>query len=258
MSSRIDSLVNAGTSREIADLAQFATASIAHEVNQPLSGIVTNAAAVLRMLTADPPNLDGAREAARRAIRDGNRASEVISRLRALFANEDASTEPLDLNDAAREAIAAFDNDLRNSQVALACEFAGDLPPVRGDRVQLQQVILNLLRNAVDAMRSVHDRTRQLVVRTARDKHCVRLSVEDAGTGFNPETSERLFELFHSTKREGMGVGLSISRSIVETHHGRLWATLNDRYGATFSFSIPSGLDDTESRPCCLPTAQAA
>ena len=258
MNPRIDSLVKAGTSREIAELAQFATASIAHEVSQPLSGIVTNAATVLRMLTADPPNLDGAREAARRAIRDGNRASEVISKVRALFADEHASPEPVDLNDAAREVIATFDNDLRNNHLALACEFAGDLPPVRGDRIQLQQVILNLLRNAADAMRSVHDRTRQLVIRTVRDKHCVRLSVEDAGTGFNPESAERLFEPFHSTKRDGMGVGLSISRSIVETHHGRLWATLNDRYGATFSFTIPTSINGAESDACFMPTTQAA
>ena len=218
------------------------TASIAHEVNQPLSGIITNASTCLRMLAADPPNVDGARETARRTIRDGNRASDVITRLRALFGKKDATTGPVDLNSAAREVIALSLSELQRSRVVLRTEFADDLPLVMGDRVQLQQVILNLVRNAADAMSNVDDRPRQLVIRTERDENDhVRLTVQDAGVGFEPQDAERLFDAFYTTKSEGMGIGLSVSRSIIERHHGRLWAAPNDGPGATFSFSIPCG-----------------
>jgi PAS domain S-box-containing protein len=220
------------------------TASIAHEVNQPLSGIVTNASTCLRMLTLDPPNVDGARETARRTIRDGNRASDVITRLRALFKKKHTLAERVDLNDAAREVIALSLSELQRNRVILRCELADDLPLITGDRVQLQQVILNLLRNASDAMNTVHDRTRELLIRTERDEgDRVLLSVKDAGIGFDPQTSDRLFETFYTTKNDGMGVGLCVSRSIIESHQGRLWATLNDGPGATFSFSIPRGPD---------------
>ncbi len=216
------------------------TASIAHEVNQPLSGIITNAGTCLRMLAADPPNVDGARETARRTIRDGNRASAVITRLRALFGKKEASTESVDLNDAAREVIALSVGDLQRTQVALRTEFADDLPPVTGDRVQLQQVILNLLLNAADAMNGVDDRPRQLVIRTKCDEaNHVCLSVQDVGIGVDPQRADKLFEPFYTTKSGGMGIGLSVSRSIIESHHGRLWAAPNDGPGATFSFSIP-------------------
>ena len=216
------------------------TASIAHEVNQPLSGIITNASTCLRMLAADPPNLDGARETARRTIRDANRASDVIQRLRALFGKKDAAAETLDLNDATREVIAMSLSRLQRNRVVLQPELADDLPPVTGDRVQLQQVILNLLRNAADAMSGVEDRPRQLVIRTERDEGGrVRLTVRDAGVGFHPEDVDRLFEAFYTTKGDGMGIGLSVSRSIIESHQGRLWAAPNDGPGATFSFSIP-------------------
>ena len=216
------------------------TASIAHEVNQPLSGIITNASTCLRMLAADPPNVDGARETARRTIRDGNRASDVITRLRALFSKKDATTESVDLNEATREVIALSLSELQRNRVILRAELADDLPPVTGDRVQLQQVILNLLLNASDAMSGVDDRPRQLVIRTERDEgDRVRLTVQDAGVGFDPQAVDRLFEAFYTTKSDGMGIGLSVSRSIIESHHGRLWATPNDGPGATFSFSIP-------------------
>jgi len=218
------------------------TASIAHEVNQPLSGIITNASTCLRMLAADPPNVEGAIETARRTIRDAHRASDVITRLRALFVKKDAAIEAVDLNEATREVIALSSCDLQRSRVTLRSELADDLPPVAGDRVQLQQVILNLLRNASDAMRSVEDRTRRLVIRTQRDEDdCVRLTVRDAGVGFEPQTLERLFDAFYTTKSDGMGIGLSVSRSIIEQHRGRLWAAPNDDgLGATFSFSVPS------------------
>lgn len=216
------------------------TASIAHEVNQPLSGIITNASTCLRMLAADPPNVDGARETARRTIRDGHRAADVITRLRALFGKQGATSEPVDLNEATREVIAMSLSELRRNRVLPRLELADNLPPVTGDRVQLQQVILNLLLNALDAMRGVEDSPTPLVIRTARDEDDrVRLCVQDAGIGFDPQVAARLFEAFYTTKHDGMGIGLSVSRSIIESHHGRLWATLNDGPGATFSFSLP-------------------
>jgi C4-dicarboxylate-specific signal transduction histidine kinase len=234
---------------ELTQLARVAslgmlTASIAHEVDQPLSGIITNAGTCLRMLSADPPNVDGARETARRTIRDGNRASDVVSRLRTLYSKKDLVPESIDLNEAAEEVISLSLNELQRNRVILRYELADDLPPVAGDRVQLQQAILILVRNASDAMSTVDDRPRELLIRTARDEaDRVRLSVKDAGVGFTPEASEKLFEAFYTTKSNGMGIGLSIGRSIIEAHQGRLWATANqglgDPFGATFSFSIP-------------------
>jgi PAS domain S-box-containing protein len=220
------------------------TASIAHEVNQPLSGIVTNAGTCLRMLTLDPPNVEGARETARRTIRDGNRASDVITRLRALFSKKHILAEQVHLNNATREVIALSLSELQRNRVILRSELANDLPLVTGDRVQLQQVILNLIRNASDAMNTVHDRPRELLIKTERDEgDQVLFSVKDTGIGFDPQTAARLFETFYTTKNDGMGVGLAVSRSIIESHQGRLWATLNDGPGATFSFSIPRGPD---------------
>jgi PAS domain S-box-containing protein len=215
-------------------------AAIAHELNQPLSGIVTNASTCLRMLAPDPPDVDGARETARRMIRDGNRASDVITRLRALFSRKEFTLEALDLNEATREVIALSLSELQRNRVVVQSELADDLPTVTGDRIQLQQVILNLLRNASDAMGGVHDRPRQLLIRTEReDGDRVRLTVRDAGVGVEPQGMEKLFDAFHTTKGDGMGIGLSISRSIIERHHGCLWAEANDGPGATFSFAIP-------------------
>jgi signal transduction histidine kinase len=219
------------------------TASIAHEVNQPLSGIITNAGTCLRMLDANPANIEGARETARRTIRDGNRASDVITRLRALFSKEEELTlELLDLNEVTQEVIALSLSDLQRNRIALQSELAEDLPNVTGDRIQLQQVILNLLRNASDAMVDVGDRPRQLLIRTEReDEDRVRMRVRDTGVGADPESLNKLFDAFYTTKADGMGIGLSVSRVIIESHHGRLWAEPNDGCpGATFSFSIPS------------------
>jgi PAS domain S-box-containing protein len=230
------------------------TASIAHEVNQPLAGIVTNASTCLRALSADLPNIDYAREAARRAIRDGNRASEVIARLRALFTKKEVTAESVDLNDAAREVIALCSDDLQRNRVILRREFANDLRPVTGDRIQLQQVILNLLRNASDAMSGVKDRPRELVIRTEKDEaDCVRLTVQDTGPGITPQDRERLFDAFYTTKTDGMGMGLSVSRSIIESHSGRLWTAPNDGPGATFSFSIPCAAKSSKSRGSYAP-----
>ncbi|MGA3134318.1 MAG: ATP-binding protein [Terracidiphilus sp.] len=225
------------------------TASIAHEVNQPLAGIVTNAGTCLRALSGDSPNIQVAREAAQRIARDGHRASEVIARLRALFSKKATAAEPVELNAAAREVIALSLDELQKHGVILRQEFASDLPRVKGDRVQLQQVILNLLRNASDAMRGVKDRPREMVIRTEKDDGgCVRLTVQDAGVGINPQDLDRLFEAFYTTKNDGMGMGLSVSRSIIESHSGRVWATPNDGHGATFSFSIPCEARSSKSR----------
>src|SRR6202050_817553 len=238
------------------------TASIAHEVNQPLSGIVTNASTCLRMLAADPPNVDGARETARRTIRDGHRASEVVTRLRSLYGKKDPTIESVDLNEATQEVIALALSELQKNRVILRPELAGDLPLVAGDRVQLQQVILNLLRNASDAMSTVDDRPRDLLIRTELDDNDrARLSVSDVGIGFEPQAAGKLFEAFYTTKSEGMGIGLSVSHSIIERHHGRLWATPNSGPGVTFSFSIPcrqEGLTSNGTRASRMPSVSDA
>ncbi len=223
----------------IATLGQL-SASIAHELNQPLTGIITNCSTGLRMLTGDPPNLDGAREAMKRTIRDGNRASDVTTRLRALFNKTGPASELVDLNEATREVIALSRGEIQSSRAIVRTELAQDLQRVMADRVQLQQVVLNLLRNALDAMSIVDDRPRDLLITTERaGGDWVRLSVRDAGTGFDPRSADKLFDAFYSTKKDGMGVGLSVSRSIIENHQGRLWAVLNDGPGATFAFSVP-------------------
>ena len=215
------------------------TASMAHEINQPLSGIITNASTCLRMLDAVPPNVNGARETARRALRDGNRVSDVITRLRTLFTGKAVEAAPVDINEIAREVLAVYLVELQRNRVTLRQEFSDGLPRVMGDRVQLQQVILNLVRNATDAMREVDDRSRELLLRTEPAGGEIVFKVRDAGTGINPATAEQLFNSFYTTKEDGMGIGLSLSRSIIEAHNGRLWVMANEGPGATFAFSVP-------------------
>jgi signal transduction histidine kinase len=216
------------------------TASIAHEVNQPLAGIVINASTCLRMLDGDPPNVDGARETARRTIRDANRATDVIASLRALFARQRTTSEPLDLNDAVREVISRSLTELVRGGVIVRVALADDLPAVRGSRVQLQQVIHNLLQNAIEAMRDVHDRERRVVIRTGSEQGGgARLSIEDTGVGIEPGDLSRICDPLYTTKADGMGMGLFVCSSIVESHGGRLWAAPNAGAGATVSFSIP-------------------
>jgi signal transduction histidine kinase len=196
------------------------------------------------MLSNEPPNVDGASEAARRLIRDGNRAADVVTRLRALFSRKAPAAEPVDLNDAAREVIALSRTELQRAGATLRVQLAEDLPAVVGDRVQLQQVIINLLRNACDAVHEVDDRPREILIRTSRDEDDrVGLSVRDSGVGFGPDGADRLFVAFHTTKSDGMGIGLSVCRSIIENHRGRIWAASNEGPGVTFSFSIPRELD---------------
>lgn len=216
------------------------TASIAHEVNQPLTGIITNAGTCLRMLAAQPPDIEGARASAVRTLRDGSRASEVITRLRALFRKKEAKTELVNLNEVSGEVIALSLSELQRQHVTLRTELAAELPPVVGDRVQLQQVILNLLLNAVDSMARVEGRARVLVVATVceeGDRVC--LSVRDCGVGVDAQVLAKLFEPFYTTKADGMGIGLFVSRSIIESHRGSLRVAANEGPGVTFSFSVP-------------------
>jgi C4-dicarboxylate-specific signal transduction histidine kinase len=220
-------------------LGELAT-SIAHEVNQPISGVVSNGSACLRWLAGDPPNVAEVREAVRDIVRDGKRAGEVIARIRALTKKAAPPKERIDLNDTVREVLALVGDEARRKSVVIRTHFADDLSAVSSDRVQLQQVLLNLVMNAMDAMSSVEDRARQLGITTENiDPDRVQVTVEDSGIGLDPNTMARIFEPFYTTKAGGMGMGLSISRSIVQNHGGRLWASANDGPGTSFHFTLP-------------------
>jgi len=214
-------------------------ASIAHEVNQPLAAVVTNGNACLRWLDRDPPDFSEAKEAVRRIVRDGIRGADVIARIRALIRKEPQATTSLDINDVIREIVALAQTHFRG--VKLQLELAEKLAPVQVDRIQLQQVILNLITNSVDAMKYVADRPKILRVQTRmKSPHVISVSVEDSGVGMNAETIESIFEPFYTTKPSGLGMGLSISRSIVEAHGGRLWAEPGKEFGAVFQFTLPA------------------
>jgi signal transduction histidine kinase len=218
------------------------TASIAHEVNQPLAAVVTNGNACLRWLARDPPDLGEAGECLRRIIRDGNRAGDVIARIRALVKKSAPAKAPLDLSDTIEEVLAMIDPETRRHRVAVRTDLAAGLPLVRGDRLQVQQVLLNLVINGMDAVQAVTDRPRELRIRAQpHESGAVLVAVQDTGIGLDPQRMARIFEPFYTTKSEGMGLGLSISRSIIEAHGGRLWATPNDGPGATFQFTLPAG-----------------
>jgi signal transduction histidine kinase len=215
-------------------------ASISHEIKQPIAATAANAQAGLLWLSAQPPNLDEIREAFDRIIKDAMRAGDVINRIRGLVKNAPPCKERVRANETIREVIALVRGEAEKNRVSLRTRFAEDLPIVEGDRVQLQQVMLNLIMNAIEAMSAADDGRRELVVSTGKDESGgVLIAVSDLGPGVPFENVERLFEPFYTTKATGMGMGLSICRSIIEAHGGRLWASPNVPCGAIFQFNIP-------------------
>jgi two-component system sensor kinase FixL len=232
---------------ELAHIARVATlgeltASIAHEVNQPLAAVVTNGEACLRWLGRAVPDIGQARSSVEHMIKNGQRASEVVRRLRALSRKGDPSYAPVSLADVVNDVALLIGRELQSHRAALSINAIDDLPLVQGDRVQLQQVVMNLLMNGIQAMDGVNERPRRLVIevgRSAEDPRSVVLSVSDAGPGIDPASLDRLFDAFFTTRQDGMGMGLSISRSIVEAHGGRIWATNRPEGGARFHVSLP-------------------
>ena len=238
------------------------TASIAHEINQPLAGIVTNANAGLRWLAGNSPNLTEVREALRRIVRDGNRVGDVIARMRTLFKKAPAAKEPFDINETVQEVLALTQTELQRNRVSVQTQFASGLPILTGDRIQLQQVILNLVVNAIEAMSAVAEGPRELGVSSLKvpdiagaagvegnaltDSACVLVTVRDSGPGLDSTQLQHVFEAYYTTKSQGMGLGLAISRSIIEAHRGRLWATANSPRGAVFQFTLPLHVESTE------------
>jgi C4-dicarboxylate-specific signal transduction histidine kinase len=222
------------------------TASIAHEVNQPIGAAVTNAEAALRWLRATPPDLDEVQQALARIVENGKRASDVVGRIRALVRKAPQQTARFDLNEAIRDVIALSRTEVLRHGVALHSELATNLPTVAGDRVQLQQVILNLIINAVEAMSSLDQGPRELLITTQPHGPIGALvAVRDSGPGLDPQTVDHLFEAFYTTKPDGMGMGLAICRSIIEAHAGQMWAASNEPRGAVFQFTLSAERDET-------------
>jgi signal transduction histidine kinase len=219
------------------------TASIAHEINQPLAAVVNNASACLRWLTAQ--NLEEARQSAALVVADGHRAGEIVARIRGLAKKAPPRKDWLDINDTIREVIALVRSELHRNSVALETQLSDDVhsvPLILADRIQVQQVLLNLIINAIEAISGSDDGPRELLVRSGTDEsRRVLVAVRDSGPGLNPQSLERLFDAFYTTKPHGLGMGLAISRSIIEAHGGRLWATANEGRGATFQFTLPTG-----------------
>ncbi|CAH2398233.1 putative Histidine kinase [Mesorhizobium escarrei] len=218
------------------------TSSIAHEVNQPLGAIVTNAHVALRWLARQPPNLEEAREALEQIGKDGHRASEVIGRVRALLKKTATTRERVDLTEQIQDTVALVHGEVLRHRILVRTELAPELPPVAGDRVQVQQVLLNLVMNGIEAMKEVTERPRELWIHRTDESGAVRVAVQDAGVGLDPNSVDRLFETFYTTKPEGMG--LAICRSIIEAHGGRLWASANEPRGAVFEFCLPPEKDE--------------
>src|SRR5712691_10329345 len=234
-----------GMQAELAQVTRVMTmaelaASIAHEVNQPLAGIVINGNACLRWLAGESPNLEEAREAAQRIIRYGIRASEIISRIRALAKKASTLSERVDLNEAIGEVLTLCQGEARKHAVGLRTQFPGDLSPVRGDRVLIQQVVLKLVVNGIEATSGAQDRARELIIQAQGEADEVRVTVRDSGIGLDTQTVARIFDALYTTKPGGLGMGLSISRTIVENHGGRLSVVAQDGPGASFEFALPA------------------
>jgi C4-dicarboxylate-specific signal transduction histidine kinase len=216
-------------------------ASISHEVNQPLAAVVANADACMMWLSLDPPNLEEARAAVDAVAREGTRASDVVRGIRGMFAKTIPERITVDLNELIREVGALMQNQVRRNGAALQIELAPELPAVLGDRIQLQQVVVNLVQNGIEAMIAVTDRPRTLVIRSrALDTGPVLVAVQDSGVGIDPKNDRRIFDSFFTSKARGMGMGLSISHSIIENHGGKLWAVNNNGHGATLQFTLPA------------------
>jgi signal transduction histidine kinase len=214
-------------------------ATIAHEVNQPLAALVANAGAALRWLAGTPPRIDKARQAMTRIVRDGNRASNVIARVRALVGRNEVHRTPLNLNSIVQEVIVLVRTELRRNNITVRANLGQNLRPIPCDRVQLQQVLLNLVVNAIEAMAVVVSHPRLLAIATVADVAGVIVSVQDSGIGLDELVLERVFEPFYTTKPGGMGIGLAISRTIIEAHGGQIWAVPNEASGTTFQFQLP-------------------
>jgi C4-dicarboxylate-specific signal transduction histidine kinase len=222
------------------------TASLAHEVNQPIAAAVTNANTCLRWLTRDHPDVEEAREAAKRIVKDGTRAAEIISRVRLLFKKSTPQRELVDVNEVVREMIVLLRSEATRYNITVRMELAADLPRIMGDRVQLQQVLMNLIVNSVDAMKEV-DGLRELALKSQRtEKEEVLVSVNDTGVGLPSQQADQIFNAFFTTKPHGTGMGLRISRSILESHGGRLWAAENFPRGASFCFTLPAKIEAHE------------
>ncbi|HEX3442959.1 MAG TPA: ATP-binding protein [Pseudolabrys sp.] len=217
------------------------SASIAHEVNQPLSAVVTNGEVCLRWLAHQPPDLERAKQSVDRIVRDGSRAGEILHRVRAMAKGAPARKDWLDINETISQTIALAAGEIQRNEISLRATLATDLSSVPGDRIQLQQVLLNLLFNAIEAMSTVDRGSRELLVRSQKyGLNSVLIAVQDSGTGIASESLDRVFDAFHTTKPNGMGMGLAICRSIIDAHGGRLWVTNNALRGATFQFTLPS------------------
>jgi C4-dicarboxylate-specific signal transduction histidine kinase len=215
------------------------SASIAHEINQPITGATTYADAALRWLRTQPPNVEEVAKALNLIVESGVRAGEVMDRVRALVKKAPPRKDRLEINEAILEVLALTRHEMEKNRISVATQLAESLPPVRGDRVQLQQVILNLVINAIEAMSATSHGPRELAISTTRADAGVLVTIRDSGPGLPAESAERLFEAFYTTKSDGLGMGLSICRSIIEAHRGRLWAT-NSEQGAVFNFMLPA------------------
>jgi C4-dicarboxylate-specific signal transduction histidine kinase len=220
-------------------------ASISHEVNQPLAAVVTNADACAVWLSSEPPNLEEVRAAVDCIAREGTRASDVVRRIRSMFTKTTPERVIVQVNDVIREVVALVQTEVAKHEVTLRTELADDLPAAMGDRVQLQQVMANLVLNGIEAMSTVTDRPRELVIRSeVRDGEELLVAVQDSGVGIDSKNQKRIFDAFFTTKSQGMGMGLSISHSIVEAHCGRLWASANEGHGATLQFTLPAAREN--------------